>query len=434
MKRIISVFLAVIMLFSLIAVPSFACFDGGYNDYRDVKTQDFETDYPYVFVHGMGGWGPQNKFYSLSPYWGGGLSLSDNDLIRILNEKGVEAYAVQIGPLNSAWDRACEMYAQLTGTVVDYGEAHSKAHNHDRYGFSYENNALMGEPWNPDDRINLVGHSFGGETIRLFTSLMTFGCEEEKAASGEDTSPFFMGGHDSVHACVTLSSPHNGTQVANMLYDLDVPLFYGLTMMYNIIGSTLGNDFIVFSLQMSHFGLTPAQGEKRADFNMEKVENYYFAQDNCYYDLTIRGAKELNEMIKMSPNTYYYSYSTAATEPDGINGTQKIVETVTPIFYISATMIAFSEGKTYDGVTIEGDWAVNDGIVPLASALYPLNNADTAKSYEKCVADGETIEPGRWYYMETMVGTDHFDFCGTKDYPTSFDDFYFSMIETVNSR
>lgn len=433
MKKILVVAISLMMLFVISVVPASACEVEEPSPYRDIDTESFVTDYPYVFVHGMGGWGPSNQFYDLSPYWGGGLSLSDNDLIKILNEKGVEAYGVQVGPLSSAWDRACEMYAQLTGTVVDYGEAHSKAHNHDRYGFSYEGQALMGKAWDPDDKINLVGHSFGGETIRLFTSLMAYGCADEIAATGEDTSPLFKGGHNSVHSCITLSSPHNGTQVANILYDPGAP-FYGITFLYNVIGSTLGNDFLVFSLQMSHFGLTPAQGEKRTNINLQSVKKYYYANDNCYYDLTIRGARELNDKIRLAPDTYYYSYSTAATEPTGFNGTQKIIKTVTPIFLISSNMMALSEGNTYDGVTIEGNWAVNDGIVPLASALYPACDADTAKSYEESIANGETIEPGRWYYMETMVGTDHFDFCGTRDYPTSFDDFYFSMIEMVNSR
>jgi hypothetical protein len=93
-------------------------------------------------------------------------------------------------------------------------------------------------------------------------------------------------------------------------------------------------------------------------------------------------------------------------------------------------MMFLSHGKTYDGVTIQGNWAANDGIVPLASALYPECDAATAKNYEESIANGEIIEPGRWYYMETMEGTDHFDFCGTRDYPTTYDDFYFSSEES----
>ena len=107
MKKIIMVILVVVLLITSASIPTSACFDFGKDeDTRPVDKTEFETEYPYVFVHGMGGWGPSNKFYKLSPYWGGGLSLSDTDVIRMLNEQGVEAYAAEVGPLNSAWDRA----------------------------------------------------------------------------------------------------------------------------------------------------------------------------------------------------------------------------------------------------------------------------------------------------------------------------------------
>ncbi len=423
MKKFIAVILAAAMLIGFCA-PAFAAQE---------KETEYATDYPYIFVHGMGGWGSKDPFYELSPYWGGGLSLgSDTDLIKMLNENGIEAYAPSVGPLSSAWDRACELYAQLTGTVVDYGEAHSKAHKHDRYGFSYEGEAIMGEPWNLKDKINLVGHSFGGATVRLFASLMAYGCEEEVAATGEDTSPLFKGGHDCVHSCITLSAPHNGSSVANILVDPQVTLL-AISLVLNIAGMIFGNNLLVFNLQLGHYGMTPTQDEFRARFNPVGAYNFYKTHDNCGYDMTLAGAAELNEKIKLAPNTYYYSYTTAATK-EGFLGYQLPVKGLNPIFYISSLMIALTKGFTIDGIKMEGDWLLNDGIVPLAASLYPSNEADTAVDYEEAIGNGDAIESGRWYYMDTMVGMDHFDFCGTKDYPTTFEDFYYGMIAVANSR
>lgn len=417
MKKFISLILVFAILFCAVAIPAAA------EKTVTIDSTKFKTDYPYIFVHGMGGWAPDNKFYSLSPYWGGGLSLNDTDMIKILNENGIEAYAPAVGPLSSAWDRACELFAQLTGTVVDYGEAHSKAHGHDRYGFSYEDSAVMGEPWNMKDKINLVGHSFGGATVRLLTSLLAFGSEEELAASGENTSELFKGGHDAVHSCITLSAPHNGSQVANMLVDPQVTMLL-LSAALNLIGMVFGNNFLVFSFQLSHFGMTPAQDEFRALPSPCGMWSFFRTNDNCGYDMTLRGAAELNETIKLAPNTYYYSYTTADSS----------IKTLNPIFWISGAMLAMTKGLTVDGIRIEGDWAVNDGIVPLASALYPSVDAATAKDYEQSLENKEKIEPGRWYYLDTMYGMDHFDFCGTKHYPTSFEEFYFGIVETANSR
>ncbi len=430
MKKIIAVLLSALLIFSLVTVSAFA---EGTEEGRTIDKSNFNTDYPYIFVHGMGGWAPGSDYYSISPYWGGGLLPgSTDDIIALLNEQGVEAYAPAVGPLSSAWDRACELYAQLMGTVVDYGEAHAQAHGHDRYGFSYEGKALMGEEWNPEDKINLVGHSFGGATVRLFASLMAYGCEEELAATGDDTSGLFIGGHDSVHSCIALSAPHNGSQVANLLFDPGFTMF-AISAALNIIGASFGNDFMVFSLQLGHFGISPLQGEARAKLSLKNIKNFAEANDNCGYDMTLRGAAELNETIKLAPNTYYYSYTTATTE-EGLGGRQQPMPSLNPIFYISSAMIGSTEGKTIDGIKIEGNWAVNDGIVPLASALYPTVDSVTAKDYEDAITAGEEIESGRWYYTDTMVGMDHFDFCGTEDYPTSFEDFYFGMVEMANSR
>jgi len=138
---------------------------------------------------------------------------------------------------------------------------------------------------------------------------------------------------------------------------------------------------------------------------------------------------DVKRAFKVSANYYIYD-----TQKGEITGLQIPIKTTSPIFYISSMMIAATEGKTIDGIKMEGNWVVNDGIVPLASALYPLTDADTAKSYEDSIEKDEKIETGRWYYMNTMFGTDHFDFCGTKDYPTTAEDFYVGMAELVNSR
>ncbi len=417
MKKIIALILSAAMLLCMVAIPA------GAETTVTIDKTKFTTDYPYIFVHGMGGWAPDNEFYSLSPYWGGGLSLNDTDMIKILNDNGIEAYAPSVGPLSSAWDRACELFAQLTGTVVDYGEAHSEAHGHDRYGFSYEGKAVMGKPWDMEQKINLVGHSFGGATVRLLTSLLAFGSEEELAASGENASELFKGGHNSVHSCITLSAPHNGSQVANMLVDPQVTMLLMATAL-NIVGMIFGENFLVFSFQLGHFGLTPKQDQFRPFLSFKGIRGFWKTNDNCGYDMTLRGASELNKTIKLAPETYYYSYTTADSS----------IKTLNPIFWISGALLAITKGKTVDGIKIEGDWAVNDGIVPLASALYPDVDAATAKDYEESVENSETIEPGRWYYFDTMYGMDHFDFCGTKHYPVSFEDFYFGIVENANSR
>ena len=102
------------------------------------------------------------------------------------------------------------------------------------------------------------------------------------------------------------------------------------------------------------------------------------------------------------------------------------------LFYMTSLYIGAIEGKNIDGIYMDESWAKNDGIVPYASAIYPSTDADRAKSYEETIKAGEKLETGIWYYMEPMEGFDHFDFCGTIDYVTTFEDFYLTLIETIN--
>ena len=87
---------------------------------------DYQNKYPFIFVGGMLSWGEENSMYSKLPYWG----MVCGNLVKQLRESGIEAYAPQLGPLNSAWERACELYAVITGTRVDYGKARAKEYKH----------------------------------------------------------------------------------------------------------------------------------------------------------------------------------------------------------------------------------------------------------------------------------------------------------------
>lgn len=422
MKKIISVFLSIILVISMCSIGAFAQESGT----AEEKNYDMTNEHPWVFVHGMGGW----VDWDGEAYWGGWAD-SEGDVIALYNSMGVEAYAAEVGPFNSAWDRACEVYAQLTGTVVDYGAAHSEAHCHDRYGYDYTDKCIMPEPWDTESAINLVGHSFGGPAVRLFASLIAYGDADEIAATGEDTSPLFKGGHENaIHAVVTFSGVHNGSPIANLVHDS--PLMTMIFTLLNFWGSTVGRNLLMWDMQMGHIGLTPTQDEERTSFSMEKVRTAVANQDNCGYDLTLRGAAELNEKIKTVENAYYYSYSCNASDKTAVN-TYVPISTTFALFIPTSIYIGALEGKTIDGVYMDETWAKNDGIVPLASALYPSDEADTARSYEEAVNAGEKIETGRWYYMPIMEGFDHFDFCGTIDYPTSFEDFYCTLVETVNA-
>ena len=120
-KKLLCLLLVLSLAVSLLAIPASA-------------EEKKEENYPFIFVHGLMGWGERSLLDQIMPYWG----MTTGSLMDYLNSKGYESYAAKVGPLSGAWDRACELYAQLTGTTVDYGIAHSAEKGHDRFGITYD--------------------------------------------------------------------------------------------------------------------------------------------------------------------------------------------------------------------------------------------------------------------------------------------------------
>ena len=54
--------------------------------------------HPYVFVHGMMGWGEDKKLYKVLPYWG----MVTGSLTKRMRAEGYEVYTPSVSPLGSA--------------------------------------------------------------------------------------------------------------------------------------------------------------------------------------------------------------------------------------------------------------------------------------------------------------------------------------------
>ncbi|MDE6412905.1 MAG: hypothetical protein K2K42_03285 [Eubacterium sp.] len=95
--KIISIILTIMILFSACASQPVA----------KVENNSWNTNYKYVFVHGLSGWGSYDSTNKFLKYWG----MFGGDLLGYLNEQGFDCYAASVDPQGSAWDRACELYA-----------------------------------------------------------------------------------------------------------------------------------------------------------------------------------------------------------------------------------------------------------------------------------------------------------------------------------
>ena len=412
-KKFLCLLLALVMAGSLLLLPAAAA-----------NTQSGATRYPTVYVHGLMGWGEHDQIYSAVPYWG--LS---TDLMPYMTGKGYESYAASVGPLSSAWDRACELYAQLTGTTVDYGAAHAAEYGHARYGATYDKPLFAG--WSASKKINLVGHSFGGATIRLFLDILADGSAEEQAAAkaaGTEVSPFFEGGKaDWVYSLTTLAAPHNGTTFLECCDNMAQFAAEASTAMAKLLGIS---DFKgVYDFQLDQFGIRKDDNETFAQA-LERVlkSDFLSHNDNAFLDLTIDKSLEINKGIAIQPNVYYFSYAGDQTSADPRTGNHYPTVSAIPSNGMCALMLSFSYnmGKYYDkytagGIYIDRSWLPNDGLVNTVSALYPTT---TDKNTTECrKQDGSqgwvnydgysdiAFRPGIWYVMP-VTRADHMQFVG----------------------
>ena len=414
----------------VIAITAAAIFIPAY--YGGVKNLWWEANggklkYAYVLVHGLGGWGEGNSINDVAQYWGGGNS----DLKAYLEGQDYEVYTPSVGPVSSAWDRACELYAQLTGTRVDYGEAHSKEHNHNRYGRTYTEPLIAnwGQTMNGGQtvKINLVGHSFGGATVRLMVSLLEYGSEAEMQATGSETSPLFTGGKgEYIHSVTTLCAPHNGSSLTEVL---------------NTVGNTIGVTNTTDMLMTLCFGAagiaTPVEGIY--DFNLDhfgidKIDPRSAiaavtasGNDHAAYDLSPDGAAELNEQIKTVEGVYYFSYSYSTTQEGKILGKHIPTSSTLPILSPFALAMGAYKGTTDGGITIDEAWQENDGLVNVVSARYP-----TGEEYMSLPESTEDIKRGIWNVAPTRKG-DHGTVIGLNAKASTTREFYVELFNMIDS-
>ncbi len=424
-KRIIAFGLVACIIIAAVAVPLF------FGNLKSLwwRVNGGQVNYPYVLVHGLGGWGEEAGLNDVAPYWGA----TSGSLSEYLRGQGCEVAVPTVGPYSSTWDRTCELYAQLTGTQVDYGEAHAKAHNHERYGRTYSKPMVenWGEKMNGGQRvkINLVGHSFGGATVRMLAWLMANGSEAEQQATGKETSPLFTGGKaDWIFSVTTLCAPHNGSQLTEIVDDLGgVAGMKNITqLLTNTLVKTLGSGLTDADLLLDQFGITNAAGnESGLSDVLQTLQGS--GTDNALYELSPDGAAELNKTVKAVEDIYYFSYAYSTIREGGLLSKKSPRLNTLPVLRLTALAMANYTGTTDGGIAIDESWQDNDGLVSVVSARYPAgeNHADFPK-------EAKEYETGIWYVAPTAEG-DHGTVIGLNASAASTRDFYDKLTDMISS-
>ena len=313
---------------------------------------------PIVLIHGFLGWGREE--ISGTYYWGG-----QHDIEQYLRNKGYRVITVSLGPISSSYDCAVETFYQIKGGQLDYGQAHSKKYGLIRRpeGKKYEG---MYPEWDENHPVHLMGYSFGGVTSRMLLYLLNNTFENDSTGSLDKSVLLGNSLPGWVSSITTMSTPHNGATISNIVTDI-FPFTDNLLPVANMISSSY------YDFDLDHWGISQKENESWPDYFMRlKNHTAWETKNNVGWDSNIQGAKELNDILTIDSSLYYFSYSTTASVLDPVTGyhipDKHLSWTNYPLcWFMGRNVVDMGGGQTTDST-----WFENDGTVNTISMIRPF--------------------------------------------------------------
>ncbi len=359
----------------------------------------YNNECPIILVHGFGGWGP-DEMEGLY-YWGGRYDLRD-----ILAEAGYRVHVATVGALSSNWDRAIELYYQIKGGQVDYGEEHSATYGHLQRPEGKTYDEPIYPEWDADHPVHLVGHSMGGQTIRMLSSLLAGREPQFQNVLRSDDDQTFIPGEGWIKSISTISSPHCGS---SLFEQYDNPLGIASTVL--LLAGVTSSDIIpaeLYSFDLEQWDLVPEDNETMFDYLHRVYRAVGDTMDISFRELSTHGAKRFNTMVNfdtMDTTARYFSFANEETFPVAGGYAYLPEPTMNPIYIDTALKLGLAPDFT-DRMKVGPSWRENDGVVNTASMRAPLTGCgDSYVEY-----DG-TVQTGTWNFMGTRHW-DHFDILG----------------------
>ena len=354
-----------------------------------------QNKHPVILVHGFMGWGPDEM--GSYKYWGGKYDIEER-----LREDGFEVYTANVGPVSSNWDRAVELYYQIKGGQVNYGKIQSE-----KYGIIQKplNKKYIGlyPEWNDENPVHLIGHSMGGQTIRMLDYLLKTAIVDS-SLKYEESNLLGEINEGWIKSITSISTPHNGTTLSDII-TTGIPFLQD----FIALAAVVGNSFYDFDLE--HWGFRRDEEEDWKNyFSRMRKHPAWRTKNIVAWDLSVQGAREMNSICTANPNIYYFSYVTSNTLLDSTSNRHVPDKSMSYIIRANARFMGMKKAYYADGSETDSTWFENDGIVNKKSMLGPTtgnNGADPIGNYRL----NDILIPGQWYVMGEYK-SDHRKFVG----------------------
>jgi hypothetical protein len=396
---------------------------------------------------------PKSSFFD---YWGSAFDVSPATQVVAVSPSGVA----------SLHDRACEIFAELTGTTVDYGAKHAKEHGHSQYGRVY-NRALL-PTWSESNPVHLVGHSYGGVTARYFLHLCDIGffgtninCNFIKSITCINSpnngalSVYSLGQKDCTSSTTTPTTTDTKSRSKHVV-TFSIGWFLGMFVHVIEYFCHYISILTIFNFGMGHW---PSTKSFSGTVSSIVKKSFMFEQMDCAnYDMSVHATRETNLNLKTHPTTYYISIvgsvHSIEKEQDDLEKesatdqpiNEKYQHTYQPWFaWIMwcfgsmfmcmlkiSTLFHHQSIKKFVKDTIVEEWqnTGDDGLVTCKSQAFPLIDSSGMEPLHRDIDSLQdvTLEPGCWYIHR--VQKHHL---GIVPFPKNYNEQYnfFSQLFTI---
>ena len=356
-----------------------------------------QNDYPIVLIHGFMGWGESEM--GEYNYWGG-----NKDYIDLMRNSGNTVFELSVGPVSSNWDRAIEAYYQLKGGQVDYGESHSKKYNIEQKPSNKVYEGLYPE-WNENNPIHIIGHSMGGQTARMLQYLLSQEFFTDESTNQKEESDLLGNIHNRwIKSITSISTPHDGTTLTEIVTKT-IPFIQYFVGVAGVIGTKF------YDFDLSQWGFKMKNNESWTNYlNRMKQHSAWETKNISSWDLSLDGARELNNRLQASPDVYYFSIVTSTTKKREFGPKHDPVENTSILIKTRSKLLGARSGYWADGSKTDSIWFENDGVVNTISMYGPstgIYGSDPLVQYEK----GDLLIPGQWYWQKKS-NMDHWSIIG----------------------